>query len=1307
MVDTGSVISTIAESFVVSHLKNQAIKDLNDLLRDVTFESATGDTLEFLGYIETTICIPKLEKQKVILLVVKDTSFNSSVPVLIGTNILKHLPQHTTCSGVWKKGINHCRRLYANIGLVYCPKQHVPPNSEMTLDGRATVTKAKFDRTVMCVPVDHDINQKLKIEPVLTVIPAHKDVARFPVKIKNYTDMGIDFNHRLPVYKITSPDEILKSTKLSKRDEDLLSAFEFPNTDHHHLTLLKQLIVHYADVFALEDMELGCCNIAEHEILVDDTTPFKEKYRRIPPSMYSDVREQLESMLKCGVIRESCSPYSSPITVVAKKDGRARICVDYRTLNKRTKKDAKSLPRIEETIDMLKDARIFSSLDLMSGYWQTKLSESSKELTAFTAGPLGFYEFQRLPFGLCNSGATFQRMIEKALHGTIHQDCLAYIDDIVVFSKDETEHINKLGRVFDKLKSHGLKLKPSKCHLFQREITYLGHCISKDGVRKDPEKTSKVDNWPRPSCVRDVRRFLGFSSYFRKYIRDYARIAAPLSSLLQGYSTKHANKRMNKLKEEELWKWTSDCEHAFERIKSLLVEDVTLAFADFDKEFYLEVDACKTGLGAVLYQLDEQKKKRPIAYASRKTSKTEQGYSTHKLEFLGLKWSITDKFKEYLYNGNKCSVFTDNNPLKFLLDKSKIDATSQRWCSELANFNFTVQYKSGVTNNAADALSRLHEDDNQIDEIDDIHVWCQDISTPISSIQQSHVQEVLHEGSTNNHQTVIDAALIANLDQDHPAPVVYKVAAIQSLKMDKDWSATQSEHTHISEAREIILKEHIFSPQQFKRLHPDVKSVLRRRKQLHVVDNVLMLRKTDECNRIVVHRSELPTLMKCYHEAQGHLGEDRTVQIIESRFYWPKMRNDIVDAIQKCNRCTLRKTLPAKNKTAMGHLMTARHPFDIISMDHVSIDHRATGKQKVLTVVDQFTKYAFFIHVTNETAHTTAKKLMSEVFTKYGFCNTIHSDNGPAFVNTVLKELTDVCGMKHTKCLPYTPQGNSMCERLNQTLLNMLGTMHESTKRQWKNQLSALQYAYNTTIHATTGYSPFYLMFGRQPRLVGDVVLNLHPERAYRSEYVKEIRECLKKSYEKCKEAMLKSNIKHKHYYDRNLPILRPLQLGDIVVTRKVIASSKIDDRWNSDPHEVVEIPESDIPVFKVKNLSTKKVISKHRNSLLPLFEPIATDHATKDIKVVNDQPEPDIRMEDDLDTPEEVIISIPIQYPDHMDGQQPEEPPPDPIEDELSELDSDEEPATPPRRSGRNRRPPDRYTPSSYNSVIVFSTKL
>ena len=731
--------------------------------------------------------------------------------------------------------------------------------------GKAEVHAAKFDRTVMFIPLHHGASQMLKFDPVLAKLPAHSVMVRCPVSVRNYSNTDVCINTRLPLYRITSPDEIWNNPK-SVREGELLSLFQFTDIDDNLLTNLKQMILEYSNIFALDDTELGRCNISKHEIVVDDNTPFKERYRRIPPSMYVDVREQLQSMLKCGVIRESSSPYASPVTIVAKKDGRARICCDFRTLNKRTKKDAKSLPRIDETLDMLRGATVYSTLDLMSGYWQTELTDESKELTAFTAGPLGFYEWNRLPFGLCNSGATFQRMIEKALHGILHTDCLAYIDDIVVFAKSEAEHLEKLARVFDRMRKHGLKLKPQKCHLFQKEITYLGHCISKHGVRKDPEKTCKVEDWPVPNCVRDVRRFLGFSSYFRKFIRDYAKIASPMSSLLIGYSTKRTNRRMNKLKEEELWHWSEEQQASYDKLRKLLVEDVTLAFADFEKEFILEVDACKTGFGAVLYQKDDDLKKRPLCYASRKTSRTEQVYSTHKLEFCALRWAVCDKFREYLCNGNRCSVYTDNNPLKHILTKSKIDATSQRWCSDLADFNLSVNYKPGVSNVAADALSRIHENNNQLDDASCYHKWCEDVSVPVSCIQHSDVNALLMGCSTDD-QPHMDAMMAADLNRESTVPVPYRVSSVHNLRVVRDWPVIQNKDRDIHKVKNIIRDRTIRSKQSYRMLSANVKLLLRRRKDLYIEHDILKV-KGRYGGRIVVNGTELPLLRRCYHEGQ-------------------------------------------------------------------------------------------------------------------------------------------------------------------------------------------------------------------------------------------------------------------------------------------------------------------------------------------------------------------------------------------------------------------------------------------------------
>ena len=278
---------------------------------------------------------------------------------------------------------------------------------------------------------------------------------------------------------------------------------------------------------------MGHTSIVKHKIRLDNYTPFKERYRRIPPNLYKEVKNHLK-MIEVGTIHKSNSPWASAVVLVRKKDGSLRFCIDLHKLNARTIKDAYSLPHIDETLDCLGGATISSSLDLKSGYWQVEMEEESKPLTAFTVGPLGFYECERMPFGLTNTPATFQRLMENCL-GELHLSwCIIYLYDIIVFSDDPKEHLTRLRGVFAKLAKAGLRLKPSKCQFFKTKITYLGHIFSSKGIETDPKKVEAVKNWTIPKTVRDVRSFLGFTNHYRRFIRDYAKVAKPLNILVSG-----------------------------------------------------------------------------------------------------------------------------------------------------------------------------------------------------------------------------------------------------------------------------------------------------------------------------------------------------------------------------------------------------------------------------------------------------------------------------------------------------------------------------------------------------------------------------------------------------------------------------------------------------------------------------------------------------------------------------------------------------------------------------------------------------
>ena len=380
------------------------------------------------------------------------------------------------------------------------------------------------------------------------------------------------------------------------------------------------------------------------------------------------------------------------MVLVRKKDGSLRFCIDLRKLNSRTIKDAYGLPRIEETLDCLEGSIIFTSLDLKSGYWQVEMDEASKPLTAFTVGPLRFYECKRK-----NAPATFQRLMKSCL-GDLHLNwCIIYLDYVIVFSKTPKDHIERLHGVFHKLFMAGLKLKPRKCEFFKSKIAYLGHIVSAKGIETDPKKVEAVKNWTIPKTFTDVRSFLGFTNYYRRFIKDYAKVARLLNILISGENT---------AKKKKLVEWDEQCQKAFDALKDLCTSTLILAYADYKKEFQLHTDACEKGLGGVLYQKDENGLQRVIAYASRSLSHTERNYPAHKLEFLALKWAVTDRFHEYLYGG-KFDVFTDNNPLTYILTSAKLDACGQRWVASLANYDFRLFYKTGRSNVEADALSQI------------------------------------------------------------------------------------------------------------------------------------------------------------------------------------------------------------------------------------------------------------------------------------------------------------------------------------------------------------------------------------------------------------------------------------------------------------------------------------------------------------------------------------------------------------------------------------------------------------------------
>ena len=365
-------------------------------------------------------------------------------------------------------------------------------------------------------------------------------------------------------------------------------------------------------------------------------------------------------------------------------------------------------------------------------YWQVEVDEADKEKTAFTVDPLGFYECNRMPFGLCNAPATFQRLMENCFGDINMQSCLIYLDDIVVFSRTFEEHVERLSLVFERLAEAGLKLSPAKCRLFQGKIKYLGHIVYSKGIATDPEKIRCVKDWPVPQTLEQLQSFLGFVGYYRRFIRDFSKISRPLYHMFKGSG---CNKKKKHCKSKSgPFQWQECHQTAFEKLVNMCCEAPILAYVDYTKPFTVHADASLDGLGAVLYQCQEVKD-RVIAYASRGLSQSERNYPAHKLEFLALKWAVTDKFHDYLY-GNSFTVKTDNNPLTYVLTSAKLDATGHRWVANLSEYNFDIIYRSGPSNRDADALSRISWPQN-LQQVSQpvVHAMCQNVTTDFCAVE--------------------------------------------------------------------------------------------------------------------------------------------------------------------------------------------------------------------------------------------------------------------------------------------------------------------------------------------------------------------------------------------------------------------------------------------------------------------------------------------------------------------------------------------------------------------------------------------
>ena len=473
---------------------------------------------------------------------------------------------------------------------------------------------------------------------------------------------------------------------------DVLDSFhlEKSSLSPEQTEVVKDMLRTNVGAISLDNDDVGQVNIVAHEIrlLNPDQQPIKIPFRRLTGKIRDGVEEEIRNMYEAGIIEPSNSPWAAQVVPVRKPDGTIRVCVDYRALNKATCKDAYPLPNIEDTLYNLHGIKFFSSLDLLKGYYQIPVAESSKQYTAF-ATSLGHWQFKRMPFGLCNAPATFQRVMNQVLSSFPLERVMAYLDDILVMSRNFEEHIKTLSAVLGQLSQHGLKVKPNKCQLFRTEVKFLGHIIGSDGLKPLPDNIQAILDFPVPKTVKQIHQFMGMVNYYRRFIPSCSVIAKPLSEIMGG----------NKLN------WTSECQKSFETLRQALIEPPILSYPDFNSEEPLQLytDASKSGAGACLMQFQDGFE-RVIAYISTTFNKAELNYSVLDKELAALRWAIK-RFKPFLW-GRHFILHTDHKPLTYLQGSRLLDGRLARTLEELGEYDFEIRYVPGKLNVFADALSR-------------------------------------------------------------------------------------------------------------------------------------------------------------------------------------------------------------------------------------------------------------------------------------------------------------------------------------------------------------------------------------------------------------------------------------------------------------------------------------------------------------------------------------------------------------------------------------------------------------------------
>lgn len=796
---------------------------------------------------------------------------------------------------------------------------------------------------------------------------------------------------------------------------------------------IRQVYAEFEDCFQAglkQSTTISTC----HYIPLKSSAVVHKRAYPMSPQKKQILYDQIKEMLQAGVIEPSTSPFSSPPVLVMRPEKKPRFCVDYRELNAITEEESTALPRITDALKGLSQAKVFTTLDLKSGYWQIPLAPKDAEKTAFTTPDGTAYQFRVMPFGLKNAPATFQRLMAgEVLTGLLHRFCCVYLDDVIIYSENMQEHAKHTHLVLERLREHELRISAEKCQIARTNLDFLGFTIDGGMVKPQEKHLKQVESFQVPRNRKQLQSFLGTCGWLREHIPNYSGLTAPLTELLKGPAGK--------------WKWTKVEETAFAKVKDAVAKSKPLYRPNFEEEFILQTDASMEGMAAVLYQ-EEGPERKIISYGSAKFKPNERRLHVNEQECLALIWA-TAHFRPYLED-KPFTVRTDSRCLTWLNKFKDSRAKLTRWALQLQEFNFKIEHVKGTENQLPDLLSRQPEDGKYSAEPDNDRLLPPENTVTIESDEESHPQ------------------FEADVEEIGIDELYSKIAECQR-KSDF--------HMNTCNAIEAL--------KTVDRLGPRQEQLLR---EFDAFDGLLW-RRNPAGDRLVVPKPLIPAVIHRFHDAEdiGHPGTAETVRRISEKFFFGTMAKTVSKYIGKCIICRVAKT-QQKQETAPMTPRIPKFPWEMISMDLLGPFPEAaiTKNRFVLVIEDVFSKWTEAFSADKFDSKDLERILSKEIFARYGPPKYLVSDNGSIFVSGRMEKMCEKQGIRQLFSAVRHQRANPVerrCQELKKVLRILLVGKAEN---QWENQLTTAIKILRSRINRATGHSPASIVLGYELPMPGE-----------------------------------------------------------------------------------------------------------------------------------------------------------------------------------------------------------------------------